>query len=847
MNWKLIFSGAQSTTWTVTACVAIVVAFALCMRLMTYERRLVSASVGWTLLVLRVLVLLTLLLTLLRPVLTKTWDADERSRLLVAVDVSESMETADRHAGKAEMLRWAQALGMLGSDATDALIEQWITAFENGQQPDWAASSDGRPPVDKVLANTRRTHIDGIFDELRTMTRFEFVRRLLQAKPNDLLDRLQQELPVDLRAFAMEQQSITSQQLQPLLDSDRKELIPGGTDAASVLASAVGEDGEGRVRGIVLFSDGRQTKLSGPETEAARLGTLGVPVFSVPIGSKYAPRDISIAAVDAPQSVFLDDAAQVHATIAAAGMSGQQLAIRLEKDGDLVEQRMVTVAGDQVPVQFSIPPQEVGQHEFSIATDVVDGELREDNNSRSFVISVVDNRTRVMLVDGDARWEFRYLRNALERDKRVELSTVLFTQPYLQLLNTTFMPNQLPANAQLAEQLSNTDVLLLGDVDPRSMPADAWATIEKAVSDDAMTLVVIPGRRYMPHEFDTPVLDRLLPVTTVRQRLAEELQATLPDAPPSTFLLNTTPLADDLAMFQMTSEGAGLQVEFSQLPGPPWIYTAEPSPAGTVWVQAAIAGDRLAPDQAATVIHQYYGFGQVIWMGFDSTWRWRRRAGDTWHHRFWGQLVRWATRNKSAAGNDQVRMTLSDVLIDETENIDVSVRWNPQVVEQLQSATLEAVVIPLHPAAADGQNADSTEQPQERRIVLAPVEGSPERFAGRLPKLPTGAYRVSLRVDSERLRLTEDISTDILVRRQLSTELADISCNRELLQSIATLSGGQMLEPWQLASLPDLLRPEDATESVVQEKTLWDHWLLLLVFFVLLMLEWVLRKLSGLP
>ncbi|MEZ6060733.1 MAG: hypothetical protein R3C19_10250 [Planctomycetaceae bacterium] len=849
MNWRLTFSGLQSAAWTTTAVIAAIAAAVLCVFLMKYERRLVSRGTGMLLLGLRMLVLLTLLLTLLQPVLTRTWDTDSRGRLLVAVDVSESMETADRQASRAEMLRWAQALGMLGNDATDALIESWIAAFEEGRQPDWGASTNGNAAVDGTLADARREHINGIFEELRRMPRVEFVRRLLQSRPNDLLETLQHEQPVDLRAFAVEQQAVTGDQLQPLLDSDRSSLVPGGTDIVSVLTSAVTEDSGGRVNGIVMFTDGRQTKLNAPEMEASRLGTLGIPLYSVPVGSMYPPHDISIASIDAPQSVFLDDTAQVRSTIAAAGMSGRQLTVRLERDGVAIDQRLMTVTGDQVHVDFSIPSQEVGQHEFAIATDVQEGELREDNNSRSFVVSVVDNRTRVLLVEGDARWEFRYLKNALERDKRVELSTVLFSQPYIQMLNSTFLPGQLPPPPELAEQLSNTDILLMGDVNPQRISEAVWQEIESAVAEDGMTLVVVPGRRDMPHNFSSAILNRLLPVRSFRQQTAEEIRPTLPDAPQSAFYLRTTPLADELAMFQMTPEGAGIApVAFSQLPGPPWVYMATPAAAATVWAEAMIDGGRTAREDSAAIIHQYYGFGQVVWMGIDSTWRWRRRAGDTWHHRFWGQLVRWAARNKSAAGNDQVRMTLSEVLIDETEHIDVSVRWNPNVADQLQDAQLQALIVPLDAAGnAVTDEANAAAVREERRVTLAPVEGSPERFAGRISRLPAGAYEVRLQVESDRLKLTEDIRTQIMVQRQLSTELADISCNRDLLQSLATLSGGRMLEPWQLSELPDLLRPNDVTESAVQEKSLWDHWLLLVVFFALLMTEWVVRKLSGLP
>ena len=57
----------------------------------------------------------------------------------------------------------------------------------------------------------------------------------------------------------------------------------------------------------------------------------------------------------------------------------------------------------------------------------------------------------------------------------------------------------------------------------------------------------------------------------------------------------------------------------------------------------------------AVIAAQPYGLGKVLWVGTDATWRWRFRVGDAYHHRFWGQVVRWAAAGKLAAGNDWVR------------------------------------------------------------------------------------------------------------------------------------------------------------------------------------------------
>ena len=836
MNWRLIFSGTQSPLWTISVIVAVLLATGLFLTLRRYEARLVSPGIGRTLLTLRVLVLLVLLLTLLQPVLTKSWDEDQRHRLVIGFDVSESMDTADRHAAPAEMLRWAQALGMLGNDSTDELIEDWIAAYDAGQEPNWGGSNEG-------IHAARQHHIEGVFSELSGMSRTEFVQRLLTTKPNNLLEELRKNSDTDVQVFGTRHRSITQQELQSLLTSDRAEVLPGGTDAVGMLGSCIGEEEGKQIQGIVLFSDGRQTVSVDAAAEASRLGSLGIPVYCVPIGSVLSPRDLSIASVQVPQSVFVDDHVQIQTVLSSSGFTGDNLTVYLRREGEVIDEQSVTVASDSFELEFEIPAGEPGNHEYSISTDVQPGELREDNNEREFTVSVVDNEARVLLVEGDARWEFRYLKSALDRDKRVELSTVLFRQPYLQLLNRTFLDSDLPETAQFKEQLANTDLLVVGDVDAAWLPNDFWPTVEAAVADDSLTLLILPGRRHMPHGHDSPALEKLLPVVDTRPRLAERFQPSIVDAPQSVFRLRPTPAATDLTLFDISGPDDEQQnTTLAALPGHPWAYTGTAKPVASVWADVALDGTKLDGDAFAAVVHQYYGFGQVVWFGVDSTWRWRRRAGDRWHHRFWGQLVRWAARNKSAAGNDQVRMTLSDVIIDETEGVDVSVRWNPNLAGQLEGANVEVLVEPV-----EQPDSDVADPSQSRTLQLQALPNAPERFTGRLSGLQSGDYTVRLQVQDGRLNLETPIESELIVQKQRSTELANVSCNRDFLQQIATVSGGQMMEPWQLSELPSLISPDIQSRNVIQEKTLWDHWTLLVLFFVLLTAEWVIRKMNGLP
>lgn len=860
MNWRLLFSGAESTGWLIYAGTAVLLALGISVWLLQLERRMVSRTVGWTLLLLRGLVLALLLVTMLQPLLTKQFDIAERGRVLVAIDASVSMETRDRHAAMGEKLRWAQALGMLGNAGTATLLDRWVAEAESGREPNWLGT-DAQPqnPVEQAAYQARRGQIQEALDELAEMPRTEFVRRLLTASPQKLLTQIENVMPVDLRLFATEQQAISPQELEARLLSDRGELNPAGTDAVQTIRTILSEENAQQIQAFVLVTDGRQTIPADAATEAQRLAALHVPVFTIPIGSRLAPRDLSVAAIDAPETVFLNDKAILRVVLGTSGFEGQQLTVELQRDGDVLQQQTVTPTGDSAALSFSVPSDKSGRFDYRIVSRVQEGELRDDNNSREVSLQVVDNKARVMLVDGDARWEFRYLKNLLERDRQVQSTSVLFRQPFLEILNQPAITPALPPLEAFREQLTQTDVLILGDVEPNEVDEAVWKVLDDAVTRDGLTLVIIPGKKGMPQAFQSQTLATMLPVTDFRQKLAEQFLTTPADAEQTTFRLALSADAQTMPMFQLSENPANRDTSLSSLPGHPWVYGGVAKPGASVWATASIPG--VATEPEPVIVHQDYGFGQVVWMGIDSTWRWRRRAGDEWHYRFWGQLIRWGARNKAAAGNSDVRLSISDVIIEEDETPEATLKWDRRLIPQLAGATVEILAEPLGPdgkvleattaetpeATQPGNAQQSSRQATVMKTILQPAADAPERFTGRLPRLTAGAWRIRASASDSQISIADSVQTEVFVRRQVSAELADVSCNRELLQQLAQLSGGEMIEPWDAARLTTLLQPKDQPEQQVQERTLWDHWMIIVLFFGLLMSEWVLRRLHGLP
>ncbi len=844
MTPQLVWHGlGHSLLWQCVLVLSLISAAGMIWMLYGYERRLVPPSVGNTLLVLRLAVIACLFVTFLEPAVTWTHESKRNGRIVVAVDVSDSMTTADVHALPAEKLRWARALGIVGEQASPERLAAWQRAYDNHQEPEWVAPQETADPERRArLTQLRKKNLEQALQDASQISRKEIARRLLTLTSPPLLPALEELGQVQIVTFGGTSQGTTAQQLPQIVAAPPPSLQPSRSDLSQPLTAALtGAEGES-ILGVVVLTDGRDNSGHDPSGLASRLGNTQVPIFPVLIGSRLRPKDLAIGNLDFPQTVFKDDKPVLKATVNTSGFEGQPIVLKLQPTAGEPVLKTVTPAGPQLEVEFPLPVSKLGRYEFTLSTDPQVGETRQDNNSRQFAMTVVDDKVRVLLVEGEARWEFRYIDNALKRDARVELYSVVFDQPYLGVLDDTYFIRNMtwPVAAELDKSpLANIDLVILGDISQHQLPPHAWPLLEKFVSEGGGTLVCTAGKRHYQTLALNPILQQLLPITQLSP--IETAGSDSAGSPTERgFRLRLTPEAESEAMFQFDTDLATNRTIWANLPGHLWGLVGPAKPGTTVFAapyqgqeQLSLEGER----QRALIVHQYYGQGQVLWLGIDSTWRWRHLVGDQYHHRFWAQLGRWASHNKAVAGNAFVKFgpDRPDVIVG--ENVLLRARWTPEFLRRFPQLKANVEVF----RAKDPPHAKPF-----TTLELKPNLDRPQVHEARAVTLPAGSYRTRLAVTNGDLGPNE-ISASVFVQEPKSVELSDLSSNRELLVQLAQLSGGQLVLPEAAHTIPDLLRGPTATQSNREETLLWDHWLILTTFFILLTAEWIVRKLNGLP
>jgi len=499
-----------------------------------------------------------------------------------------------------------------------------------------------------------------------------------------LLERLQERYGVQMYTFASEpvQADVASMAKAYAsgqgVDAEAADLPPEQqqTDLTAVFDEVMTQMSGKRLSGILLLSDGRHNAPGSVEPLVRRLGIQQVPVSSVVFGGDRPPIDAGIISVSAPEAIAEGDRILVTAQIKLDGLAGQEVQVALIEGEEQVDTETVRVPTDsyRVRVQLADKPDEARLHRYAVVVQEFDNEVLATNNRYPLAVSVSDERTQLLLVDGRPRWEFRYIKNLFaSRDRTVHLQYVLIEPDDIAGVPT---PPQVHASASRpveaveatalpkdASEWMKFDVIILGDVSPDVLGDPEQEILKKFVEQRGGTLVVIAGPNYMPHAYATGPLGAMLPVAPTAS------PGTVQAPPEEKFhLVLTTEGRESVVMRQKVNPVENLEV-WSGLPPIYWRHPEAPAKEGATVLAYALppsAPDYMPPfepgaettespvdtetlakrrqfqRQHALISYHTVATGRVMFLGFDRTWRLRYRVGDAYHHRFWGQVLRWA-------------------------------------------------------------------------------------------------------------------------------------------------------------------------------------------------------------
>ena len=639
------------------------------------------------------------------------------------------------------------------------------------------------------------------------------------------------------------------------------------TDLGGAIESGLSRLAARPISGVVVFSDGRASDQL-PRPLLRRLVSEHIPVMTVPLGSAEPLSDIAVRSAQGPGVAFVNDNVPIEVELERTGalaraartpielvdtLTGAVL-LRREVDwpaapADSDQKQRLTLSGTGAVA---------GNSRWAVRLVPETPDLVPDNNEQAVTIDLVDRPLNVLYLDGYPRWEYRYLKNLLSREKSVQFAAMLLASGRRYLTEGSLNLDALPNSPAEWERF---DVLVMGDVRPEIFTPEQLQQIKQRVSVGGAGLIWIAGEAAVPAAWRGTPLSDLLPIALGPSDAIRPWDRDITIRP--------TPLADRLGVMRLTplpqDDGTFWPTSVSD-PASNWsrlrwvqrIDASQLKPAAeAVAIAVPVVDSGLAPAQPTpAVITMRFGAGRVLYVATDEIWRWRFGRGEDYPERFWLQMVRLLGRESVARSGRPAILEASPARSEVARPVRITLELQDQA---LLDAAPASIGVRITKVGETGQAAKPTPDPDAppaptptptptsgTELTLRPALGEASgrrNFVGVWIPQGTGRYRVTA---------TDPLLSSFNLTADAEVWLADDELRRPetdhpLLAQLSRDTGGSVLKGDELARLERLLPKREVRVALApDEQTLWDAPLSLILLLGLLLIEWVGRRLIRL-
>ncbi len=575
------------------------------------------------------------------------------------------------------------------------------------------------------------------------------------------------------------------------------------------------------VAGVICLSDGADNSTDGEASAVAgarAFGAEGIPVQTALVGREDAA-DVAVNATVAAPFAYPGDPVPVEVRVTHRGFENAAVTVSvLDGDRTLATQDVVLGdAGRPMEQSLAVTFDTTGKKVFRVAVGVLPGELTGANNSADLEVTVLDEPLRVLYIEHWPRWQYRFLRNAFERDQRFEPRLVLLTED-------PSAPEEERQGAALpgtAEEFAGFDAIVIGDVARQDLAPQHWEWIRDAVVDGGTGLIFIAGPAHNPADYLEPPISGLLPFEAFSVVAEEAITPFVPEL---------TPSGRDHPVMRLETGGDPAEA-WQRLSGLRWYAGVMDVKPGAL----ALARRRSenGEEPAPLVLLQRAGRGSVLFVGIDETWKWRYEVGNRFFYGFWAGAIQHVGMPHRTDAFQPVRIDVAARAIAPDMPAPVTVSLDAGLAAR-EGITEDALTLVAEHREGDGK---------PRSFVLHRSPDAPLVYQGELRLPGAGTYRLYVEGrDGQGERIIE-----VGANGRFNPELATPQVNPILMRRIAQASGG---EAGTVEDLPELvagLELDPLRFRWTQRVSLWDGWVFLAVFAALLTVEWVARKLKYLP
>jgi len=588
---------------------------------------------------------------------------------------------------------------------------------------------------------------------------------------------------------------------------------------------------------VVLLSDGDDNAGGVSSDTISALRARHIPVHTVGFGREHAFHDVEMDdAVVAPRALAGSRIA-AKITFHQRGYVGAKLTLTVRDvsaaQPKVLASRAITLGpeGNRQTETILFDIGGAGARTLQIAAAALPGEENMANNALTRVVNVASEPRRILYIEGEPRWEYKFIRQAEEDDRMVQIVSMDRTSENKVYRQGIADPKELAEGfPSHPEDLFAYQGLIVGSVEAGYFTPVQQQLIHDFVDRRGGGLLLLGGQFALADGgWNATNLTDLFPATLPTQAGTFHREAD-PRNGTAHATAELAPQGVDSVITRLVDDPAANAAKWKKLP-----YLMDYQDPGNPKPGAEVLAHTITPEgkQLPLLITENFGHGRTAIMATGGSWRWQMSSplGDTAHDLFWQQLLRWVVSD--TPGHVSASVPAQMLLDNGAVTIGAEVR--DQQYNPAPDAKVEAHI--LGPSGVTAL------------VEMSPVPDSPGQFQAAWSAPKTGVYLTEVtaqRADSATGKVKE-LGRDVLTFQRMDgvAESFHTEQNRDLLERLATQTGGQYWKPADLAKLPAAIPYSEAGVTTRETKDLWDLPLVFLVLLALRFSEWWLRRKWG--
>ena len=627
-------------------------------------------------------------------------------------------------------------------------------------------------------------------------------------------------------------------ELGEINSTDELNIAGTRTDLAGGVIELLDQASADELAAVVVLSDGGNNASPMDVAWWNRIRQADVPVHTVGVGPTAVAGDVELSEVFLPEQISPDSSITARVRIRHPdGLNSVRLRITHGKDLRYSQSLELQAGVTETTHQLNFPSGDIGVQALDFEIEKSAADTNAVNNRVQRVLNVVDSPKRILYVEGEPRWEYKFLRRAVASDSGVEVVSLLRTSAnkfYRQGVNS---PRELENGFPLTrEALFGYDAIVIGSLDAAELSIEQQANLRDFVAERGGALLMLGGTSGLADGgWGRSVVQAALPVeldaseagnvfqTFLRERVSVELTEfgeradwlELP-APADTPDFDGEGIAEALN----TSEAA-----WSSLPELANIQQVGAPRAGAqVMIQTQVGS-------LPVLSWHRYGKGRGYVLATSGTWRWQMSlpSEDKRHEVFWQKFLNELSENVPQR---------------------ISIENGPDVQRDQDSAVVRVVVKApdFSPHVADELLATLTRPDgSQTPVTLLPDINVPGQFVGSVDYQSYGAHALGVELEQSDDALEFNVHKNSAngvswwTVEQNTAEYFSPELQSATLHRMADETNGSYRSLDDIDALPDALLTLNNALTRQNEFPLWNMPIFFLLLLVGKMLEWLLR------